>query len=108
MFEHLPIVTKDVFDDVKGRLISELEIRGVKVGGDVQGTVDMVWAELVSRGNPYLAKSVKDVPYAVADWLKGKVESGSEWQAGMLALIGVVAILNLINRALEVKEKGQR
>lgn len=104
MFEHLPIVTKGVSEEVVERLIPELEIRGVKVGGDVQGTVDMVWAELCSRGNPYLAKSVRDVPYAVADWLEGKVESGTEWQAGMLALMGVVAILNLIDRALGAKD----
>jgi hypothetical protein len=49
-------------------------------------------------------KAVGAVAAQVAEELKGKVEPGTEWRVGLTAVPRVLAILRLIDRALEAKE----
>jgi hypothetical protein len=64
--------------------------------------------ELYRVNNASLVKVIKAAAYAVVGALKGEVEPGKAWQAGMLAVPGLLCALRLIERALEAKELEER
>ena len=63
--------------------------------------------EELAQVNPLLVKAVRAAAYGVAGVLAGDVEPGVEWQAGIVAVPGILAFLRLIDRALEAKELEQ-
>ena len=62
--------------------------------------------EELAQVNPLLV-AVRAAAYGVAGVLAGDVEPGVEWQAGIVAVPGILAVLRLIDRALEAKELEQ-
>lgn len=114
MFEHLPRVIKDdvklvrkyimpillgLANDCTGRMFAEKKRR--------EWVMDCVCGEL-EQANPVLVPAVKAVADAVAIQLRAKVDSEPLWRAQVMAIVSVLALLRLIDRALEAKEKGQR
>lgn len=114
MFEHLPTVTKDDIKAVRKYhmpLFLELANQCTERMEEGKETPDGAM-DCVCRGlgllNPLLVPAVKAVAEAVNIQLREKVEPGLLWRAGMMAIVSVLALLCAIDRALEVKEKGQR
>jgi len=111
MFEHLPMVTKDDVKAVRKYIMpllldsaNECTERMVAEHKTPEWAIDCVSREL-EQVNPTLVPAVKAVADAVAIQLRGKVESEPLWRAEMMAIVSVLALLRLIDRALEAKEK---
>lgn len=111
MFEYLPMVTKDDVKAVRKHIMpllldsaNECTERMVGEHKTAEWAIDCVCREL-EQVNPTLVPAVKAVADAVAIQLRGKVESEPLWRAEMMAIVSVLALLRLINRALEAKEK---
>lgn len=108
MFEHLPIITED---NARGMAENELDYfhdrlrEGTEQSAASESEVfDYCCSELYELNNPYLAKAVGAIVSNVAEELKGKVDPGAEWRIGLTAVPGALAILRLIDRALESEE----
>jgi hypothetical protein len=106
MFEHLPKITEDNL-----RVVSEKEIDHFKNllrrCTEVARTSDEAMnclCESLSLINPYLAKAVKATAYAVAKDLEDHVEPEIAWEAGIITIPGVLAVLRLMDRALEARD----
>jgi len=113
MFEHLPKVTKDDVKVVRKYIMplllssaNECTARMFAEKKRREFVMDCVCKEL-QQANPVLVPAVKAVADAVAIQLRGKADSEPLWRAQVMAVVSVLALLRLIDRAVEIREKGQ-
>lgn len=106
MFEHLPVITQDSLEVM---IETELPHFTEMLRQCTEGTetpdeaIDCLCEEF--RRNPNLLKAVRACAYGVADTLRDDgVDGAVAWQAGILAVPGLLAALRLIDRALEAKK----
>ena len=105
MFEHLPEVTRDnlnVLTDKEISCFASLLKRCIEETDTPDGAIDCMCQEL-NNSNPHLVNAVRASAYSVASELEGDVPRGYEWRAGLATVPGVLAILRLIDRALEAR-----
>ena len=105
MFEHLPEITRDnlnVLIDKEISCFASLLKRCIEETDTPDGAIDCMCQEL-NNSNPHLVNAVRASAYSVASELEGDVPRGYEWRAGLATVPGVLAILRLIDRALEAR-----
>lgn len=106
MFEHLPVITQDSLDVMvdKELLYFTGLLRRCTEGAETPDeAIDCACEEFSS--NPNLVKAVRACAYGVPDTLRDDgVDGAVAWDAGILAVPGLLAALRLIDRALEAKE----
>jgi len=114
MFEHLPKVKKDDVKVVRKfymtMLLASADDCTVRMFAEKkrqEWVMDCVCDEL-KQANPVLVPAVKAVADAMAIQLRGTVDSEALWRAQLMAIVHVLTVLCLIDRALQAKEKGQR
>ena len=106
MFEHLPIISKDNLKMVAEKEVDyfqDLLSRCTDETNTPDDAIDCMCREL-NELNPHLVKAVRGCVYGIAGVLEDKVEPGREWEAGVASVPGVLAVLRLIDRALEAQK----
>lgn len=106
MFEHIPTITEDnlaVFKDKELDWVVNLMKRCCAKGTEMPDEVIDCACEELNQSNPYLVKAIRGAVYGVAGEIEDEVEEGLEWRAGLAALPGILAILRLIDRALQAQ-----
>lgn len=107
MFEHLPAITKESLNVMIEKELSyfkEILRLCTEETPELDKVVDCACQEF-KDSNPNLAKAVFACAYGVSETLKDEgVNQGITWQAGTLTVPGVLALLRLIDRALESSE----
>jgi len=111
MFENLPVITEDsvnvMLDKELAYFRDLLKRCTVETKGPDQA-IDCACKEFSER-NPYLVKAVRACAYGVAKTLEDDgIDGAVAWEAGVLAVPGLLAALRLIDRALEAKELEKR
>lgn len=106
MFEHLPKITEDnltVFGEKElGRFV-DLIGGAMKTAKTPDEAIDLTCGEIRRNNNPYLIKAIRGAVYGVAGEIEDEVEEEIRWRAGLAAVPGILAILRLIDRALQAK-----
>lgn len=109
MFEHLPTASKDDFKTVRKYLMPLLlgsanECTETMFSEDKkpEWAIDCLCQEL-KQVNPTMVPAVKAVADAMAIQLQGKVDSELLWRAEMMSIVSVLALLLVIDRALEAR-----
>jgi hypothetical protein len=115
MFEYLPVVSfEDGFEMVKRDVpyfegVVQQCVERTKIGNEVMmfEAMDCACHELNQR-NPSLGVAVMSGTTALATVLMNDVAENEAWMSALASLTGELAILRLIDRALEVRttEKG--
>ena len=113
MFEHLPEITKD---DVKAvrkyymplLLDSANQCTEMMIAEDKkpEWVIDCICKEL-EQVNSALVPAVKAVADAIAIQLRGKVDAWLMLRSEVMAIVSVLALLRVVDHALEAKEKGR-
>ena len=107
MFEHLPTITDESLNVM---IDHELDHFKELLRGSTEGTpaldkaVDIACSDF-KQSNPNLAKAVLACSFGISETLaESAVSPATAWQAGVLAIPGVLSVLRLIDRALESEE----
>ena len=106
MFQHLPEITEsnlkvvlekemDYFTNLLRRCTEETKMP--------DEAIDYMCVEL-NRTNPLLVKAVRGTVYAVAGELEDDIKTELAWGAGIAFVPGILAILRLLDRALEAQK----
>lgn len=106
MFEHLPVISEgnlSVMVDKEIGYFQDLLKRCTRETKTPDEAIDCMCEEL-NQLNPYLVKAVRATAYAVAGELEDDVETELAWGAGIATVPGVLAVLRLIDRALEAQQ----
>ena len=102
----LPQYTEDnltVFTDKELDWFINLTSGAMKSAKDIDEAIDLVCSELHRNNNPNLVKAIRGAVYGVAGEIEDEVEEEIRWRAGLATIPGILAILRLIDRALEAK-----
>jgi len=105
MFQNLPEITESnlrVVLEKEMDYFTEL-LRRCTVTKTPDEAIDCMCAEL-NRTNPLLVKAVRGTVYAVAGELEDDIKTELAWGAGIAFVPGILAILRLLDRALEAQK----
>lgn len=107
MFEHLPTISEDnltVFKEKELLWFVDLMKGVMKTAKNQDEAIDLACGELHRNNNPYLVKAVRGCIYGVVGEIEDEVEPGIEWRAGLAVIPGILAILYLIDRAIQAQQ----
>lgn len=111
MFEHLPLITKeslDVMIEKELGYFKELLRHSTDDTPGLDTAVSLACSEF-KDANPNLLKAVRACAYGIAETLEEDgVAPQITWKASVLAVPGVLAVLRLIDRAIESQELERR